>query len=225
MSLAVTRAGSWNELSIGVSIPQASFPGRRGRSRVLEKDGEGDDQTSVRWAGLMTKALRGDTRAYAQFLRDISPFVKTQVRRYHADPETVEDVLQDTLLTIHRVRHTYEEGRSLHAWIAAIARRRSIDAHRSSRRHRVGRESIDEIDHADEGANYAEAFAYREQLAVAMRSLPASQREAMRLVKVEEYSLEEASRLSGQSALALKSLIYRAMRTLRSQFGGGGDGE
>jgi DNA-directed RNA polymerase specialized sigma24 family protein len=44
-------------------------------------------------------------------------------------------VVQDVLLTLHRVRHTYDPARPFSHWLAAIARRRSIDALR--RRSRV----------------------------------------------------------------------------------------
>lgn len=48
--------------------------------------------------------------------------------------------MQDTLLTIHRIRHTYEPGRPVKPWLAAIAVRRSIDAVR--RRQRVARRDV-----------------------------------------------------------------------------------
>lgn len=192
---------------------------------MLEEERErADGGTSARWGALMSSAQRGDKQAYARILKEIGPFVQALARRYHADPETVEDVVQDTLLTIHRVRHTYEEGRSVHAWVAAIARRRAIDSLRSTRRHRVGAESIDLHDRADERANHGEAFAHRAQIMAGMQALPPAQREAVRLLKVEEYSLEEASQISGQSVLALKSLVHRAVKTLRHRFAGEQDG-
>ncbi len=193
--------------------------------QMLEEQGKtADSSTSARWAALMTSAQAGDKQAYARILKEIAPFIQALVRRFHANPETVEDVVQDTLLTIHRVRHTYEEGRSVHAWVAAIARRRAIDTLRTTRKHRVGAESIDLHDRADDRANHGDTFAHREQIVAALQTLPPSQREAVRLLKVEEYSLEEASRLSGQSVLALKSLVYRAVKTLRERMAGGQDG-
>ena len=36
--------------------------------------------------------------------------------------------MQDILLTLHRVRHTYEPARPFTPWLATIASRRSIDA-------------------------------------------------------------------------------------------------
>ncbi|MEQ1755901.1 MAG: RNA polymerase sigma factor [Micropepsaceae bacterium] len=172
----------------------------------------------------MEAAQGGDRQAYAQILKEIAVFARALVRRFHANPSTIEDVVQDTLLTIHRVRHTYEPGRSVHAWVAAIVRRRSIDTLRSQRRRNVSSVPFEEHDIADDRANHGEAFAHRAEIADALNSLPPAQREAIRLLKVEELSLDEASKISGHSVLALKSLVYRAVKTLRERIAGGLDG-
>ena len=62
-----------------------------------------------------------------------------------------EDAVQDALLTLHRVRHTFEPGRPVKPWLAAIVSRRAIDATR-----RRGREAHNELAYetfADSGAN------------------------------------------------------------------------
>ena len=48
-------------------------------------------------------------------------------------------------------------------------------------------------------------------------------RAAVRLLKIEELSLSEAARASGQSVPALKSLLHRAMLSLRASLKGGRD--
>jgi RNA polymerase sigma-70 factor (ECF subfamily) len=80
------------------------------------------------WGALMAGAQAGDTRAYARLLREILPYVRAIARRHHATPDRLEDVVQDVLLTIHRVRHTYDPSRPFTAWLGAIAHRRSVDA-------------------------------------------------------------------------------------------------
>ena len=51
--------------------------------------------------------------------------------------------------------------------------------------------------------------------------LPASQREALELVKLKELSLLEASHISGQSVAALKVGVHRAIKALRLKAGPG----
>ncbi len=129
----------------------------------------------------------------------------------------VEDVVQDVLLTVHRVRHTYEPGRPVKPWLAAIVARRSIDAMR--RRGRVGaREVHDEWafeTYADPRANREGIGDAARQVAQMTSSLSAGQKEALELVKLKEMSLVEASAASGQSVALLKVNIHRAIKKLR----------
>jgi RNA polymerase sigma-70 factor (ECF subfamily) len=122
------------------------------------------------------------------------------------------------LLTVHRIRHTYEPGRPVKPWLAAIVTRRSIDA---LRRHgRVGaREVHNEPAYetfADPQANKEDAGDAATTLARMTSTLSPGQKEAIDLVKLKEMSLAEASAASGQSVASLKVNIHRAIKKLRS---------
>ncbi|MBA2467206.1 MAG: sigma-70 family RNA polymerase sigma factor [Sphingomonas sp.] len=133
------------------------------------------------------------------------------------DQDGVEDVVQDVLLTVHRVRHTYEPGRPVKPWLAAIVARRSIDALR--KRGRIGtREVHNELAYetfADSAANQSEAGDDARTLAQMMDDLTPRQREALELVKLREMSLLDASARSGQSVALLKVNIHRAIKKMR----------
>lgn len=174
------------------------------------------------WSRWMAAAQDGDNAAYARLLREILPFLRVLARRRCADPDRAEDVVQDVLLTLHRVRHTYDPGRPFSPWLAAICERRSIDALR--RRVRQGaRETQDDRAYetfADPSANRdVEANEAAEALAAMIAELPPGQREALELVKVKEMSLIEASKASGQSVGALKVSVHRAIKALRLKAG------
>jgi RNA polymerase sigma-70 factor (ECF subfamily) len=174
------------------------------------------------WSVLMVAAQGGDGRAYAALLVQIAPFVRALARRKCRDPETLEDVVQDVLLTVHRVRQTYDPDRSLCAWIAAITARRAIDALR--RRGRIGaHETADDQAYetfADPSANKQDAGLASQTIAALLAELPARQRQALELVKVGEMSLLEASNASGQSVGALKVNVHRAIKALRARMEG-----
>jgi RNA polymerase sigma-70 factor (ECF subfamily) len=174
------------------------------------------------WSRLMAAAQDGDSAAYARLLHDVSPFVRVLVRRRCADPDRAEDIVQEVLLTLHRVRHTYDPARPFTPWLAAIAGRRSIDALR--RRGRLAAHEVSEPyayeTFADPAANKdVEAGDAAQALAGLIGALPAGQREALELLKLKEMSLLEASRLSGQSVAALKVGVHRAIKTLRLKVG------
>jgi len=178
------------------------------------------------WGRLMEAAQSGDGSAYARLLREIVPFVRNIVRRHHATPDRVDDVVQDVLLTIHRVRHTYDPARPFTAWLAAIAHRRSIDAIRRKVRIDTS-ETFSPVayeTYADPAAN-KDVMAHENAavLSEAIATLPPGQRQAVELLRLKEMSLAEASAASGQSVGALKVSLHRALHALRRALGGRDD--
>lgn len=185
-----------------------------------------DETQPERWKRLMLAAQGGQQRDYAMFLREVSPFIRVIARRHHRNTGLVEDVVQETLTSIHRMRHTHEPGRPVEPWVAAIAKARSIDV---LRRHtRISkRETGEDTDvlssHPDRGPSTESRLASESAIAEAMAGLTQAQRDAVRLLKIEELSLAEASSVSGLSVQALKSALHRAMNNLRANLTGGSD--
>lgn len=166
---------------------------------------------------LLASAQQGDREAYRLFLKRILPFARALAFRQGLPDDLVEDVVQDTLLTVHRVRHTYQPGRPVGPWIAAIVSRRAIDAKRkrgrTARRERPDTGASETF--ADPSANWMEKAEAADTLADMMKQLPPRQREALDLVKLKEMTLAEASEASGQTVGALKVNVHRAIQKIR----------
>ena len=204
-----------------------AFPERRTLPEPQPESAVASAETpSARWQRLMVAGQAGDQRSYAALLREAATFTRVIARRYHADAGAIEDVVQETLLSVHRVRHTYEPGRPVEPWIAAIAKARAIDALRARKRRAAVEQEIapsamegvaDRAVHADD------RLSAQSDIAAALETLSPGQRAAVRLLKIEELSLNEAARASGQSVPALKSLLHRAMLSLRASLKGGRD--
>jgi RNA polymerase sigma-70 factor (ECF subfamily) len=171
----------------------------------------------------MERAQAGDGRAYGDLLREISPLVRGLVRgrRRRAAAADVEDLVQDVMVSLHAVRATYDPARPFKPWLFAIIRNRIADGARAHARRLAGDAKDYDVElslyspegPADEGHGRAG------QLAAALSRLPASQRRAIELTKLQDMSLEEASRASGASVGAVKQLVHRAMKTLRKTLG------
>lgn len=173
------------------------------------------------WEAWMAAAQAGDARAYDRLLREILPFLRAVARRRVADPTEAEDAVQDALLTIHRLRATYDPARPIRPWLGAIAERRAVDRLRRHGR-RAGRETPIEAfgeTLAAPGANTAEQRLEAAELRAAVAELPGSQRTALAMAKLQDLPLAEASARSGMSVGALKVATHRAVRTLRRRFG------
>ena len=73
------------------------------------------DETDTRWAAWMAAAQSGDRAAYVTLLRDCIPFIERVARRQGVRSDSVDEVVQETLISLHRARQTYHRiARSRH---------------------------------------------------------------------------------------------------------------
>jgi len=150
-------------------------------------------------------------------LQQIEPYVRSIAARCFNRPPDAEDVVQDVLLTVHAIRNTYDPRRPFGPWLVAITNRRIID-----RLRRQTRQKTREIELSAEHETFAEVPANLDStipaehaLAGAIDKLPPDQRDAIRMLKLSEMSLKEASKASGRSIAALKVATHRAIKNLR----------
>ena len=178
-----------------------------------------DALTREDWGSWMAAAQAGDQAAYRRLLDALLPYLRAYAYRHLRRGDAAEDLVQETLLTVHRIRHTYDPARPFLPWLAVIAKRRLID---NLRRNRVFPEAIEDLGLAletfrDPEANRdVEQLDHADALRHAMAELPERQRRVIQLLKIEEKSLKEAAALTGMSIAALKTTTHRAMKALRA---------
>ena len=171
-----------------------------------------------RWRQQMQAAQDGDKAAYETLLTDIMPLLRAVVQRTWRNPHDVEDIVQDVLLSLHVVRHTYDPTRPFVPWLLTIARRRIADtARRSSSRsaHETTVEVLPETFSGDATKNEQEGSDDQAAIRTALAGLTGGQREAVELLKVQGLSLNEASAITGKSVAALKINVHRGLKALR----------
>jgi len=171
----------------------------------------------VDWSILMARAQEGDGVAYRRLLEEVTPYLRSLAARRHSDASDVEDAIQDVLLTVHAIRNTYDPTRPFGPWLVAIANRRLVDRLRRQGRMR-SRETALTAAHETFPAHQANVDAGTSEgrvLERALEKLPPGQRQAVRLLKLEEMSLKEAAAASGASIASLKVATHRALRKLR----------
>jgi RNA polymerase sigma-70 factor, ECF subfamily len=180
----------------------------------------------VDWAILMAHAQAGDREAYRRLLQEITPYLRALAAKAHRERSDIEDTVQDVLLTVHAIRHTYDPARPFGPWLVAIAHRRIVDRLRRqgrTRRHETPLEPEHET-LAAVAANYPEASVDAAAVRDAVQRLPPGQREAIKLMKLQELSLAQAAAVSGMSMAALKVATHRGLKRLRRLLSGtGGD--
>jgi len=171
-------------------------------------------------SALMAAAQRGDRSAYEKLLRDCVPFIAAVARRRGVPPDRADDVVQETLLTIHKARATYDPRRSFDAWLRVIVERRAVDVLRQAYRHgtREVHAPLAYDSYADEDVNLAAGIEHDEsagRVRAAVAGLPKGQREAVRHLMLEEKSLDDAAASTGRSKGSLKVNLHRALKALR----------
>lgn len=155
----------------------------------------------------------GDATAASSLIHRVSPLLQRVFEadvtgRAHAD-----DLLQETWLRIHRVRHTYRPGELVLPWVYAIARHVRIDHYRRMRRTAGREQSLDGTDQVAVSPS-PEPWAL-EDLAALLSPLPPGQREVIEMLKIAGMSLEEVARATSSSVGSVKQKAHRAYRTLR----------
>jgi RNA polymerase sigma-70 factor (ECF subfamily) len=163
-----------------------------------------------RW---MERYQQADPEAPAALIGALSPALLRFFRSQLASREQADDLLQDTWMRIHRVRHTYRPGEPVLPWVYAIARRVRVDGYRRARRtasHEITVEILpDRPARMESSRNCLPSF---EGL---VATLPDSQREVVTMLKVGGLSLEEVARATSSTVGAVKQKAHRAYETLR----------
>jgi len=127
-------------------------------------------------------------------------------------------VVQEVLLAVHRVRHTYDPQRPFLPWLSAISSARAIDALRARGRRECWEVADEEamLEHPDASITDGhDRLAPLQQVNNLLSHLPERQRQMVELVHLSEMSLAEAAANSSMTLSAVKSVLHRAFITLR----------
>lgn len=210
--------GSDDPLQGRLRLPSA---GRRGLDRA--EAGRGSRATMAledSLAAMMSAAQAGDAASYRALLNACLPVIAGMARAQGVRGEAVDDVVQDTLLTIHKARASYDPARPFLPWLRAITQRRAIDRlRRAGRRPQEIYDPLAYESHTDSGPapdQPLDAAQRGERLARAVAALPEGQRQAVEQLAYAERSLDEAAALTGRTKGALKVNLHRALKALRN---------
>jgi RNA polymerase sigma-70 factor (ECF subfamily) len=172
---------------------------------------------------LMVASMGGHAHAYQTLLRLSAERLRSYFRRRLAGRDAdVEDLVQETLMAIHNKRASYDPSLPFTAWLHGIARYRLIDFLRRDK-HRAGVSIDDGFEIADNSA--FEALLAEVDVASLLADLPSKQATAIRLTRIEGYSVREAAELSGQSEPAVKVNVHRGLGRLMAAIKGGKDAD
>ncbi len=174
---------------------------------------------AAEWSALMAAAQGGHGGAYRRLLGEIRPWLARYYSR-RLPPASVDDAVQEAMIAIHTKRATYDPDRPFGPWLAAIARYKWIDRLRAMKR--TATDVLpDDIAVGDHEAAVTSASVLRSLLA----TLKDPQAAAIKLVKLDGLSIDEAAAATGQSPSLVKVNIHRGLARLTARLAAMPDGD
>jgi RNA polymerase sigma-70 factor (ECF subfamily) len=165
----------------------------------------------------MLGGLDGDAAAHAALLRALVPLLLSFYRRrMHGAEDDVEDLVQETLISVHTRRASYDRDRPFTAWLYAVARYRMVDHYRR-RRVSIPIEDVDDILAAE---GFDEQVAARMDVDNLLGTLSPKQARAIRDTHIDGKSVAEAAAAAGIGESDVKVSVHRGLKALASRIRG-----
>lgn len=160
---------------------------------------------------LIAATARGDDGALRELFTRHAPWLAARLRRV-LPPASVEDVLQETFVAVWRGAGKYRPDGRAGAWLWGIARRQAALWLRRNGKPLPPDPARDDVDPATTAAR-------RTDLAAAVRSLPAPERELWRLLYEQDRPVAEVAGRLGIPTGTVKSRAHHVRRLLRAALG------
>ncbi|MCX5405677.1 sigma-70 family RNA polymerase sigma factor [Streptomyces sp. NBC_00335] len=164
---------------------------------------------------LALAARDGDPVAVDQFVRALHHDVRRYVAYLSADPQSAEDLTQETFLRALGSLHRFEGRSSARTWLLSIARRTVVD----SLRHKAARPKIADRDDWQAAAEQSQprgvpGFEDGVALAELLAAIPAERREVFVLTQLMGLPYAEAALMLGCPIGTVRSRVARARSSL-----------
>jgi RNA polymerase sigma-70 factor, ECF subfamily len=173
---------------------------------------------------LMARYQEGDSAAASALIYRLSPQLYRFFAAHSGSRADADDLLQETWLRIHKVRHTYRPGEPALPWFYAIARHIRVDHYRKSIRTSTGERKLEAI---SKTATLPAKSDRADDLAALLAPLSPGERDVLEMLKVAGMSLEEVARATSSTVGSVKQKAHRAYKKLRETLSGVrlGDGQ
>jgi RNA polymerase sigma-70 factor, ECF subfamily len=167
---------------------------------------------------VLISAIRsGDENAMAQLYDRYSPIVYSVALRVLGDTAAAEDILQEVFMQLWRNPELFDSTRgNLGAWLAVIARNRSIDALRKRRPESDVTDVLVSVE--PDLAGEADRTRAMEKVRGALSKMPSAQRAALEMAYFEGLTHTEIASKTGEPLGTIKTRIRGGLLSLRKVF-------
>ncbi len=177
---------------------------------------------------MIRQIVTGDVNAFEQLMKKYQNHVLRIIKK-HIPNNHVEDATQDVFISMYQSLRTFRYESGFDHWLSAIAVRtcyrfwrnhyksREIPMSSLTEKHRVWLEDALSDPSSESFGERGVQEEAREILDWALDRLSAEDRMVLELVHLEGYSVKEAARLLGWSAVNVKVRSFRSRNKLRKE--------
>ena len=162
---------------------------------------------------LLTRALSGETAAFAALVRDRQRSVYSLALRMLCDRQKAEDLAQEVFLQLHRNLASIESLTHLAFWLRKVTMNRAID--RLRREPKIEVLPLEAADTVAEDGLYNDPLLVR-QLRQLVNQLPPAPRAVLLLRYQEDMDPTDIARTLSMSINTVKSHLKRSLAVLRN---------
>ena len=179
---------------------------------------------------LVSRALKGDRRAYEMIVRKYQQPLTSYLSRMTGEREAALDFAQEIFLKVYCSLESYRPAFKFSTWLFKIASNHLIDHWRKRKLPTV---SIDQPIEEDDGpmvpqipdpgpsvVRRFELAEIRERIERALESIPGTLRELFVLRHVNEFSYEEIADIKSLPVGTVKNRVFQAKELLRKRMEG-----
>jgi len=165
---------------------------------------------------LMTAAQGGDSKSYQKLLGECEGIARGYVKSRLSNVSEAEDVIQEILMSIHKARHTYQQGKPFKPWVYAICKYRLMDYLRSLYKKNAFESptALDELQ-LPTSEDVTEGVINNELLRKALSCLNKKEQKIVTLMKIEGRTASEVALNLNMGVSAVKVAAHRAYAKMK----------
>lgn len=183
-----------------------------------------EDRTHMTDSQMIREIKEGNTELYSELMRryqrKILAFIYHMLKSAHMEL-MAEDLCSETFYKAFRSLHSFREvDASFSTWLYTIARNTVLSELRKQRAASVPLEESGFVPVAPSDVAPEQAILRSERVELvreAINNLPEKQRSALILREYDQLDYQEIANVLGQSVSAVKSLLFRARSSVKSQ--------
>lgn len=166
----------------------------------------------------MHRYQNGDFNALAELAISLLPKLEMMARKRFSDQSLAIEATQEFWIKIIKNAKSFKHDSKVQTWAIQIVNNAYLDLIRKERRSKI---QFDELSAVENNARYSNEFSDNSvneiTLRSALESISRDQADALRLVLMDQYSVEEAAEILGVPAGTIKSRISRGKDALKSK--------